>query len=468
MDQESLDTIEQELEELEFEVQELTETETVDEELPRKIYTDQGDPEIDSLHGKYKRGRLNVQPDFQRQFVWDRTKSSRLIESTLLDIPLPVIYLAEEEDGTENVIDGQQRLTSFFAFLDGVFPDGKDFKLSGMKVFSELNGKTYSEIDEIHQDKIRYSKIRSIIFKKESDKDLQFEVFERLNTGAVSLNDQEIRNCIYRGKFNDLLKDLAQDPIFKSLLGQKGPDKRMNDVGLVLRFASFYFNTYLNYKPSIKKFLNKTMEKYRDISDEDATQLTNAFKKTTATIQSLLGEHAFKRFYPGELGKHNGRWEQKRFNTSLYDILMDSFAKADKNNVYQNLDSIREAFIDLMSNDDAFVKSILLSTSSKQAVTLRFDKWRMTLEKLIDVNHREPRLFSRSFKEELFANDPTCAICQNRIEIADDAAVDHVEQYWLGGKTIPDNARLTHRYCNYARSKHDIAPQVSIKDESHD
>jgi hypothetical protein len=94
----------------------------------RRVYADQGDPEIESLYGKYKRGKLIVQPDFQRYFVWDAKKSSRLIESALLDIPLPVIYLSEEKDGKEYVIDGQQRLTSFFSFMDGKLPyETKDF-----------------------------------------------------------------------------------------------------------------------------------------------------------------------------------------------------------------------------------------------------------------------------------------------------------------------------------------------------
>ena len=122
----------------------------------RKIYTEQGDLEIESLLGKFKRGRLNIQPEYQRQFVWDKVKSSHLIESALLDIPLPMVYLSEEKDGKENVIDGQQRLTSFFSFIDGKLPDGNDFKLSGLKVFTELNGKKYSELSDELQDKIRY------------------------------------------------------------------------------------------------------------------------------------------------------------------------------------------------------------------------------------------------------------------------------------------------------------------------
>ena len=113
---------------LEFD-QPLEEVEVIDvPSANRSVYTEQGDPEVESLYGKYKRGKLIVQPDFQRYFVWDTEKSSRLMESVLLDIPLPVIYLSEEKDSREYVIDGQQRLTAFFSFVDGKFPNGKEFK----------------------------------------------------------------------------------------------------------------------------------------------------------------------------------------------------------------------------------------------------------------------------------------------------------------------------------------------------
>jgi hypothetical protein len=114
----------------------------------RKIYTEQGDPEVESLYKRFKKGRLNIQPGFQRQFVWDKVKSSRLIESALLDIPIPIVYLSEDKDGKENVIDGQQRLTAFFSFIDGKFPDHSEFKLSGLNVFTELNGKKFNQLSE--------------------------------------------------------------------------------------------------------------------------------------------------------------------------------------------------------------------------------------------------------------------------------------------------------------------------------
>lgn len=422
-------------------------------ENKRQIFTDQGDPEIESLYGKYKRGKLVIQPDFQRQFVWDKTKSSRLIESALLDIPLPVIYISQETDGKEYVIDGQQRLTSFFSFIDGAFPDGTDFKLSGLKVFRELNRKKFTDLPEEKQDKIRYCKLRTIIFKKESDPNLKFEIFERLNTGSVSLNDQELRNCTYRGPYNILLRELSQDTEFRSLMGMTKPDKRMKDVELVLRFSAYYHQTYLNYKPPIRKFLNLEMDRYQFISDSDSNDLRVAFKNSIQIIKSLFGKNAFKRFYKGNDTNKNGYWETKKFNASLYDILMYSFAKEDKNIIYQHLDEIREALIYLMTSDQEFIDSIELSTSSLQAVTKRFDKWRLMLQDIVGIQQKEERCFSKKLKQELFTSDSTCAICDHSILDIDDSAVDHIHQYWKGGKTIPENARLTHRYCNWSRSR---------------
>jgi hypothetical protein len=249
------------------------------------------------------------------------------------------------------------------------------------------------------------------------------------------------------------LKKLSQDNDFMYILSINKQEKRMKDIELVLRFAAFYHFTYLNYKPPMRKFLSNDMEKYQFISEKEAIKLKNAFKNTVTTIKSLLDHHAFKRFYKGNVKNPNGYWELKKFNASLYDILMNSFSKEDKNKVYQNLDSIREALIHLMTTDQEFIDTIELSTSSIQAVIKRFDKWRLTLQKIIGISKKESRCFSLKLKQKLYNNDPTCKICCQRIQNIDDAAIDHIKQYWTGGKTIPKNARLTHRYCNWSRPR---------------
>lgn len=441
-------------EELEFDTPLEEEVESIDLLLDRrKIYTELGDPEIVSLHDKFKRGKLIVQSDFQRQFVWDKKKASRLIESALLGIPIPVAYISQESDNKEYVIDGQQRLTSFFSYIDGKFPDEGDFKLTGLKVFCELNGKNYQNLTEDYQDAIRHFHVRTITFKKDSNQDLKFEIFERLNTGSVSLNDQELRNCIYRGNFNTLLKELSTEPDFKYLLGLKKPDKRMKDIELVLRFSAYYHATYLKYKPPMKNFLNSEAEKFRNIGKDDAQQLKVAFKNSCQIIKSMFGKNAFKRFYKGSDKNPSGYWEPKKFNASLYDTMMWSFSSEDKNVIFQNMDSIREALIHLMTENQEFIDSIELSTSSLQATTKRFDLWRLTLQDIIGVGKKEPRAFSQKLKEALFKTDNTCQICHQKIQEIDDSVIDHIQQYWTGGRTIPENARLTHRYCNWARPR---------------
>lgn len=416
----------------------------------RKIFTSSSDPTIKDLHDRYKDGELNLQPDFQRQFVWDTGRSSRLIESVLMGVPLPIIYLAEEADGNESVIDGQQRLTAFFDFLDG------KLKLGGLRVRTTLNGLKFSELPKDAQATIKKTSLRAITIKRESDMDLKFEIFERLNSGSVALNDQELRNCIYRGPYINLLKELSEDGDFRRLLNFSGPDRRMRDVEMTLRFTAFYHFTYLKYSPPMKSFMNRDMERYRYLSPGDQEAVRQAFKKSCQLVFSLLGEHAFKRFYRGSANDPNGRWEPKKINSSLYDVLMFGFTAYEKPQIYPKLDAIREAFIDLMANNDTFISAIELSTSSKQAVEMRFDIWRSILKQVIGATTAEPRCFSSILKESLFTKDPTCAICQQRISAIDDAAVDHIEQYWQGGKTISENARLTHRYCNWSRSKTDV------------
>ena len=444
-------------------MEEYIETEIIEEvpedvdlsEGKRVIRTKSSDPTIEVLHAKYQRGKLNIQPSYQRQYVWDAKKASLLIESVLLDIPIPIIYLAQNEDGVENVIDGQQRLTSLFSFLDGKFPDGKLFKLTGLNVFKELKGKTYKDLDDAKQEKIRDYALRVISFTNESDPDLQYEIFQRLNTGSVALNDQELRNCIYRGKFNDLLKELADNEDFRFITGIQKPHSRMKDVEMVLRFIAFRENSYMNYQNPIKKFLNDTMRKFRNLDDVDAKKIRDYFKKACLNTRSLLGDKAFRRFSAGDAGHQDGQWE-KPLNISLYDIVMDSMSRIDSNVLMRHLDAIREAYISVISTDEAMISTITKGTSDKPVVTARFTIWNNILNSIIADDKADERCFSRSFKQKLYDNDPTCAICGQYIADIDDSAVDHIEQYWKGGKTIPSNARLAHRYCNCARPKDDV------------
>ena len=319
----------------------------------------------------------------------------------------------------------------------------------------DLKGKAFTELDEEFQDKILDCQIRSITFKKNCNADLKYNVFERLNTGSVSLNDQELRNCMYRGQFNELIKELAEDSEFLSIIGGTNRNNRMWHVELVLRYFAFYDRGYLRYKSPIKKFLNDEARDRQNISSEKEAEFRKCFKNSVSLVKSLLGEKAFRRYLRGNETNKNGTWEPKKFNVSLFDILMVEFADRDHNLVMRNLDAIRESYIDMQTNDAIFIEWIYHATSSVQGVKYRFDAWRKRLDDILEADKKQKRCFTKALKDELFKKQPTCAICGQRISTVDDAAVDHIEQYWRGGKTIPSNARLTHRFCNWARPRKD-------------
>ena len=278
----------------------------------------------------------------------------------------------------------------------------------------------------------------------------------------MPLNDQELRNCVYRGAYNELLKELSHDTDYMKLMGYPVPDKRMKDVEYVLRFAAFYHATYVHYKPPMGRFLNEDMRKFQNINSEDAKELRVAFKNAVTLVKSVFAENAFRRFYPGDLTGPNGNWEPMKFNASLYDILMYTFAREDKNKVMQNLDAIRESLIYLMTTNQQFIDAIELGTSGTNSVKARFDIWRQTIQQIIGNTQKDPRCFSMTVKRQLYESEGACAICGQQITSIDDAEIDHIEPYWRGGQTVPENARLTHRYCNRSRLRNDQGGEVSL------
>lgn len=433
-------------EKLEFEDQE-EEQPTESSPKERRVYSDKRDGSIFELCRQHRNGNLDLRPAFQRLHVWDNSKSSRLIESVLLEVPIPVIYLNEDPESKYSVIDGQQRLSAFFEF------NNNNLRLTGLTIFTGLNGKLFQDLPKSLQHKFEDSTIRLIEIRKESHPDVKFEIFERLNTGAVQLNAQELRNCIYRGKYNDLLKDLTEDKDFQSLLGLKGSHYRMYDRELILRFFAFYRTTHLNYNPSMKRFLNKEMEKYQNISEEEEKKLRKCFRKSVRLSKTVFGDKSFRRFIQGTIKDPNGRWEINKINKALFDVVMYGFTRYEENQIVPNSDSIREELINLMTHDRDFLDAISTYTDNKDKIQLRFDRWLSALKEIVVNSKMGPRNFSLQYKKQMWESNPTCAICGQKIHLVDDAEVDHIEQYWKGGKTIPSNARLSHRYCNRARSR---------------
>lgn len=416
------------------------------DQLLRAVLIDKRDQSIFELHRQHRKGNLILQPDFQRYSVWSNKQASQLIESVFLNVPIPMLYFSEEFEGRLHVIDGQQRLSSFFCFLDN------KLKLSGLESLSQLNGKTFNELNSELQLCLENYTIRVIVILRGSDSEVKFEVFKRLNTGGTHLNEQELRNCIYRGQFNEFLKEVATYKPFLSIFGINEPHPRMADVELALRFFAFYDQTYLKYPGSMKKFLNAQMERYQNIDENTLNDFEEQFKKAIDLSLSVFGDYAFRRFVPGNQEDPNGFWEagrgQRKFNRALYDVIMYEFTRYPKAAFQGSADAIREELIHLMSHDQAFIDSTTLGTSDRKQVTTRFKKWLNAIDEIVGDKPPEARSFSTALKRQFFNQDPTCQLCGQQIMLLDDAEVHHHVHYWRGGRTIPSDARLVHRYCN--------------------
>ncbi len=227
----------------------------------RALITESKDLSIRELHLQVIEEELKLNPSFQRQYVFDDIKASRLIESLLMDVPLPTIYLSQEADKTNEVIDGQQRLTSFIRYSNNEFP------LKKLTVFKELNGKLFKDLPKEIKGKIQKSTLRCIIVKSNSNPEIKFDIFERLNSGSIHLNKQELRNCIFRGRYSNLLRELVTEPDWLRLIGAKEPHKRMLDCEMILRFFAFYHGSN-TYTTPMNKFLNNEANAYQNASLE--------------------------------------------------------------------------------------------------------------------------------------------------------------------------------------------------------
>lgn len=328
------------------------------------------DYDVDGLVRRLQRGDIYI-PHFQRDYIWNQSEASRLIESLLLGLPVPGIFLAKDTESNKlSVIDGQQRLKSLLFFYDGYFnpKEGdsrkKVFRLKNVQ--SKFEGKTYEELEEEDRINLDDSIIHSTIIKQETPNDDNtsiYHVFERLNTGGRKLTPQEIRTAIYIGKLNDLILKLNDHPSWRELFGKK--NIRLKDQEMILRFFAMY-NCLETYTKPLKEFLNKYNSKNKNISDEKLKEFTSLFTKTTDTILQEFGKNAFR--------------PDRVFNASAFEVLMVGVAKRLNSNVdFKKLSSnIRTLY-----EDQEFIDSITRGTSDDKVVELRHTLFNKFVEKYV-------------------------------------------------------------------------------------
>jgi Protein of unknown function DUF262/HNH endonuclease len=404
---------------------------------------------ISTLREKYERGQIDLQPAYQRDYVWDLRPElpSRLIESLLLEIPIPPIYFGKMPGKRLEVIDGQQRLTTLIRFVRN------DFPLQRLQRMSTLNGKSFRDMSEEHQAMVLDATIRTIVIDAGTNHNLRYEVFERLNRGSMPLNEQELRNCVYRGPFCNLLAELEIDPSWRKVKGGEKPDPRFLEREMILRFFAFA-NRIDHYAGNLKRFLNDYMATYAPRDEVQIKAQAALFRQTMQNIYIVFGPNAGCLYSTGTEDRQTveGKWDT-RFSISAFDIQASALLGYTPAKVQEVAEQIREAYIFYLLTNPQVRLAISRQPAGKAATKLRWFGFKVEVQNILN-KAVEPRFFSYEVRRQLFDASPMCAICKNQIHSFDDSTVDHIHPYSKGGKTILTNGQLAHRSCNARKSTH--------------
>lgn len=285
------------------------------EKKQRELLTSVVDYNLGTLAELIEQKRIDLSPRYQRRFRWDAKRQSKLIESFLMNVPVPPIFLNEDQYGQYSVIDGKQRLMAIYELFRG------RLRLKNLEVFSDINDKSYDELPPPLQTVMRVRPtLRAIIILRQSDPDIKFEVFQRLNTGGVKLNAQEIRNSTFPGPLNDLILDLSESKRFHDLLGishksKSGIYREMRDAEFVLRFFTFR-KDWSEFNGRMRRQLDRFMSDHQRPGEAFLVQAKDDFTTALDAVSAAFGEHAFRRWQP-----EKNSW-RKQVLASLFDAEM--------------------------------------------------------------------------------------------------------------------------------------------------
>ena len=330
-----------------------------------QLFTQPYDLVLSSLVGQIDDGtiylrQLTGRPDFQRKYVWTNRIASRLIESILLNVPIPTCYLAQLPDYTMDVIDGQQRIFSIYRYMKN------HFALTGLEVRPDLNGKKFFELPGMERRQIETHTLRCVILTNQSDPDIKFDVFERLNTNTIPLNAQELRHCISRGTLMDLLAELAEYSPWLSILGRRSPDNRMRDEELILRFFAFQIMGVDRYRTPQKYWLNDMANSGREYSKDRIDGLRQLWQHTIDNCLIVFDPHECFRRIPLE--------KRTAVNRALMDLTMYSMANTSAHEVKAIAEQYYQQYQQILENAD-FLELITRGVDHKSRTMRRFELW---------------------------------------------------------------------------------------------
>ncbi|BDV41212.1 hypothetical protein GURASL_01350 [Geotalea uraniireducens] len=333
---------------------------------------------VKEVMSRIEKGRYVLDPDFQRDFVWPPTKQSRLIESCLMRIPLPVFYVAEAKDGKIVVVDGLQRLTTFYRFINNQFSltglgEGRD----GTKQESPLLNKKFNGLSITLQERLEDTQLTLYILDAKAPERAKLDIFERVN-GGVPLTRQQMRNCLFNGNATKLLKRAAENELFLKVTGGSLDKKSMRDREVINRFYAFYLLGVDQYKADMDDFLAKALEKMNQLDEESLRNLEATFKRTLNINYNLFEKHAFRKSLALK-DKYAGRTV---INIALFDVCTVIFSELTDECVEQNSEKLKNIVCDLV-NDYQFIQAITYATNGLFQVRTRFNMMRNAIAEVV-------------------------------------------------------------------------------------
>lgn len=347
----------------------------LNEKDKRKLYVDKVDKSTSDLFRMIKEEELNLHPDYQRRFVWDKKTMSKFIESLLLSIPIPTIFLAENNDDTFEVIDGQQRLTTIFAFMKSKLSVSDIEKLpsdlqeldvltlNGLETLKQFNNKSYDDLDEM-QRKFNNVSLPVVIIKKDSTEDIKYDIFSRINSGSIKLNNQELLNVMYRGNLIEALNSVSQSEEVDKIFGSRPVLKKRfgyNEILLRAKVIEGFIDS-TDWKLTKVKVKNKDnlMKEFRAYNGrlntaildylkeyrydkEEAKRLVNFVKDSIFKVYEVFGDDAFIRISkPGSTS----------INKTIAELQLVVLSKFEKDLVVNNKELIKESFNEFLRDID--------------------------------------------------------------------------------------------------------------------
>ena len=325
-------------------------------------------------------GGLDLAPDFQRLHVWKPVQKVQLIESVLLQIPLPAFYFAEDATGVMQVVDGVQRLSTINDFVTGNPTRGGGFPLNGLEYLSDVKGNRFNDLPVVWKRRIHNTQIVAHVIEPSTPSAVMYDIFRRINTGGTPLRAQEIRHCVSKRRSRAFLKELVETDAFETATaGKLKNHRRMVDRELALRFAAFWCSGPKGYlrNDSLESFLlraTRSLDDEHDIDDLALAEIRSAFERGLTLAHEVFGKHAFRKW-------PKGVERLAPINRALFETWTVELARADKGFVRRNSKRIKDLARDRMASDAEYMASVSSATGDVRAVQMRFQKTRSFIQR---------------------------------------------------------------------------------------